>query len=153
MAAISLQRAKTDLFMKKKLIFTGLFLLAILGALTLLLSSISIKPAPQSQAELKQLRERIRHLEELTATLEKKLNEKQDSQVKHATFTPDGKVVITHDDKQVRVWHSRDGKEITPQIPTQPAPSGNTPAASVPPGWKAHEFNGLSYYLVPLTTR
>ncbi len=142
--------------MKKKMIFVGLFLLAIIGALALFLSSIQTTRAPQAQADVKELRERIRHLEELTAILEKKLSEKRD--VKHATFTPDGKLLVTQDDKSTRIWDLHDGKGPATVIPApaQPAPGVDSPAApippgtSIPPGWKAREFNGMTYYVVPL---
>ena len=142
--------------MKKKTIFGGLFLLAIVG-LALFLSSIQRAPAPGAQSDVKDLRARIRHLEELTATLEKKLGEKRD--VKHATFSPDGKVVVTDDGKSTRIWDVRDPKAPGTLIPApaQPAPGVDSPAApippgaSIPPGWKPREFNGMTYYVVPLS--
>ena len=140
--------------MKTRIIFAGLFLLAILATVALLLSSNKRPSASYAGADVKELRERIKHLEELTAALEKKLSDKRDNPVTHATFSPDGKTIITGD-KQARIWDARNGKEITPSIPnpTQPAPSANPSPGSIPPGWKAHEFNGMTYYVVPLTTR
>ena len=140
--------------MKKKMIFTGLFLVAILAALSLLLSSTKRTPTSYVQADVKELRERIKHLEQLTATLEKKLNEKHDNQIKHATFTPDGKALVTQGDNATRIWQLHDPKAPGTLLPApvQPAPALNSPAASIPPGWKPHEFNGMTYYVVPLTT-
>ena len=103
------------------MIFGGLFLIVIIGVLALFLTSIYRTPVPLAQADVKELRERIRHLEELTASLEKKLNEKRD--VKHATFSPDGKAVITHDDdKQVRIWDLQDGKATPTPVPAPARP-------------------------------
>jgi len=138
--------------MKKKVIF-GLFLLAMLAALAVWLTSTKSIPTSYAQTDVKELRERIRHLEELSAIFEKKLNEKHNNQVQHAAFTPDGKAVITYDEKGAHIWQPQDPKGTPVPVPTQPALSGNPPAALIPPGWKAHEFNGMTYYLVPLTMR
>lgn len=149
------------IFMKKKIILAGsLILIVTLGLAALFLRVTRTSRAPQAQAEVKELRERVKHLEEITAALEKKLGlterKKHANAVTHATFTPDGKLLVTTDDQTERIWRVPDGEgTVTPVVPlpAQPAPSPNSPSFSVPPGWKPHEFNGMTYYLVPLATR
>ena len=67
-----------------------------------------------------------------------------------ATFSPDGKTIFTQDGKALRVWQgSQSSPQVGPaQVPSIPVPTA--PAKQVPPGWKTKEFNGMTYYMVPL---
>jgi len=108
--------------------------------------------APQAPANVKELTERIARLEELVAKLERKsaTSESKPGPGTTAAFSPDGKTIFTQDGKALRVWQ---GSQSSPQVgPAQvpPIPVPTAPVKQVPPGWKTKEFNGMTYYMVPL---
>ena len=135
----------------KRIIIFSIVVFVVVCALVMFLTKTT--RAPQAPQNVKELTERIARLEELGAKLEKK---SASSEVKPgpgttATFSPDGKTIFTQDGKALRVWQ---GSQSSPQVgPAQvpPIPVPTAPAKQVPPGWKTKEFNGMTYYMVPLT--
>ena len=90
--------------------------------------------------------DRIKHLEDVVARLEKNATLASKNQgIAQAEFTPDGKAIATHDGKSLRIWQVPSAGN-----PATPLPLANPPAQKLPPGWQPHEFNGMTYYMVPL---
>jgi len=110
----------------------------------------------QDIATIKDLTERIKRLEQSIAALEKAAglaeSAKRGNRVGEATFSPDGKRILTRDGKTVRIWDAHSGTVVTNLVPTPtPGPAVAVPPnTAVPPGWQPREFNGMTYYLVPL---
>jgi len=113
----------------------------------------------QDVATIKELTERIKRLEQTMAAMEKGLDRSESAargnRAGSATFSPDGKRLLTHDGKTTRVWDVHSGTVITNLVPTPtPGPAiAAPPSTSVPPGWQPRQFNGMTYYMVPLGQR
>jgi len=92
--------------------------------------------------------DRIKQLEKAVARLEKTatpVSKDHPDRIAQAEFTPDGKAIRTYDDNSLRIWQVPSaGKPVTI------APLPNQPSQELPPGWQPHEFNGMTYYVVPL---
>ena len=99
---------------------------------------------------IKELTDRIKRLEQTVAAMERAATERaKQRQVDEATFSPDGKRLLTRKDKSVRLWDAQTGKPITNAVPV-PWSGAVAPKATIPPGWQPREFNGMTYYMVPL---
>jgi len=109
----------------------------------------------QDVATIKELTERIKRLEQSMAAMENGSPLAKSGRAGSATFSPDGKRVLTHDGKTTRIWDAHSGTVITNLVPTPtPGPAiAAPPSTSVPPGWQPRQFNGMTYYMVPLGQR
>lgn len=134
--------------MKRKIAF--IIILLVVAALVGSFVVSSRRQASNFPPDVRELTARVNHLEELVAKLEKKAAAAETSSRRSAVFTPDGKTITTQEGKTVRVWEMPNTpKELKP-TPTQPGPIPNTPSTKVPPAWKPREFNGSTYYVIPL---
>lgn len=110
--------------MKKHILYSGAIVLASLVIAVALM--LMRQPAPSQTdngQELRELRSKIAQLETKTAAVQKELDQVH-KQTPRLIYTP--------------------VKESISQAPTAVA------REQIPPGWKAHEFNGLTYYFTPL---
>src|SRR4051812_18545749 len=135
----------------KTRIVLATFVAAAIGAAAIL--SFNHRPpvrSPQDIATIKELTEKIKHLEQALAAKERPTVQRDTAkpgQVAEATFSPDGKQVLTRNGKTIRLWEAPSGTLLTNAVPS---PWVAPAKPSVPPGWQAREFNGMTYYMVPL---
>jgi hypothetical protein len=110
--------------MKKHILYSGAMVLASLViAATLMSARHPAAPQTDNSQELRELRTRIAQIEAKTAAVQKELGQVH-KQIPTLIYTP--------------------VNESSSQAPAAVA------REQIPPGWKAHEFNGLTYYFTPL---
>jgi hypothetical protein len=148
----------------KTRIVLATFAAVVIGAAAILsLNRKAPERSAQDIATIKELTERIKRLEQALAAKEKptvQTDRAKQGQVAEATFSPDGKEVLTRNGKTVRLWEVQSGTVLTNSVPSpnldfflqRPETPARVPPAkpSVPPGWQTREFNGMTYYMVPL---
>jgi hypothetical protein len=123
----------------------------ILAAVTVFVSLTHTSRAPSS--DVTALNQRIKHLEQIVARLEQRgtaTTQKTVEYLAHAKFTPDGKTLVTQAGQSTSIL------QVPPHVPQggksslQPLPNART--SEMPSGSRPFEFNGVTYYVIPLAS-